>query len=380
MEQNKQNKQNSKKFDLKNLSHEQKVKYIGIVGIAIVCFSMVGYGYYSNNSDENTDTIEEMTNPEAELSKYNSKLEALNGKKDPNLANDLEATFAQDNRDSVDVSFEELDRQIANLGNSQPASQPQQQMQSAPISSGGGGGGYNGGGARSGGSASNSHNVYGNYDMWQTNEPPNSRIEYANKNNRPAVASTTQQPKPVKPQPQPQPIRTEIEYVEPVAYQPQPTQQRGTNYPQQVVAEPKQVRAKLISQGYATTGKSLSFILLEPTTIAGQSVKKGQVITGVAREQDNRLNVGFSSIKIEGKVYNASMELLGSDGMKGLPISQKEDKGNGIEEDVKNTAGNVASRFPVVGGLINSATRSSNKTGSQSIKLTSNITCYILIY
>lgn len=368
------NSKNKKKFDLKNVSKEDKVKYLGIAGILIVGGSIMGYGYFSNQ-EENTDTIEAMSNPEAELSKYNSKLDALNGKKDPNLANDLERTFAEEKKqEDGEVNYDELDRQIANLGKSHP-NQPQQNQQPTSQSvSNSGGGGYSGGGSSRGG-ASNSHNVYGNYDMWQTNEPANSRIEYSNKNNRPA---------PKQSRPQQQYKSDNIEYVEAkqsATYQPAQPQVR-TSYSQEVVLEPRQVKAKLISQGYATSGRSLSFILLEPTTIAGQSVKKGQVITGVAKEQDNRLNVNFSSIKIDNKVYNASMELIGSDGMKGLPISQQEDSGNGaVENEVRNQAGNVVSRVPIIGGIVSSATRGGNRSNSnQSVKLTSNITCYILIY
>lgn len=359
-----------KKFDLRNLSKEDRIKYLGMTGILLVGFSIMGYGYYSNNNDDNTGEITEMTNPEAELSKYNTKLDALNGKKEPNIGNDLEKTFSQDSKDSVDVSFEELDRQISNLGKS-PHNNSSQNLQSTSQNVSHSGGNNYGGGSSRGGGASNSHNVYGNYDMWQTNEPPNSRIEYSNKNNRTIHRQPRQQ----------QPKANNIEYVEDI-YQPQPQQpQTKHSYSQQAVVEHRQVKAKLISQGYATSGKALSFVLLEPTTIAGQSVKKGQVITGIAKEQDNRLNVNFTSIKIDNKVYNASMELIGSDGMKGLPISQQEESGNGaVENEVRYQAGNVVSRVPIIGGIVSSATRGNRSNNNQPVKLTSNITCYIIVY
>ena len=55
----------------------------------------------------------------------------------------------------------------------------------------------------------------------------------------------------------------------------------------------------MITQGYASNGKSISFVLLEPTTIAGKKTKKGQIITGIAKEDRNRLSVSFSEIKID---------------------------------------------------------------------------------
>ena len=60
----------------------------------------------------------------------------------------------------------------------------------------------------------------------------------------------------------------------------------------------------MITQGYASNGKSISFVLLEPTTIAGKKTKKGQIITGIAKEDRNRLSVSFSEIKIDNQSYD----------------------------------------------------------------------------
>lgn len=354
----KNNKKQNKKFDIKNLSQEDKVKFIGIAVIALVFCSFIAYGYYSNNSNEDENVVEEMSNPDAELNKYNTKLDAMNGKKDPNLANDLENTFSQtDMGEEESVNFDELDRQIANLGNPTPTSKEE----NTPTFSNAGVGG---GGSRT--APQNSHNVYGNYDMWQTNEPKNNNIGYSNKSNNIPKKPKYEQPK--------------IEYVE----TPMPTTTIAQASPAKQVAEAKQVKAKLISKGQVTTGRTLSFMLLESTTIAGQKTAKGQIITGVAQEQNNRLFVEFSSVKINDKVYPATIELIGSDGMRGLPIAQSEDRNNNgaLENEVRNQAGNIVSRVPIVGGVLNSVTRtgSRNTTTNQSITLGSNITCYVMIY
>lgn len=154
-----------------------------------------------------------------------------------------------------------------------------------------------------------------------------------------------------------------------------------TSLPQQNLKAPQQVKAKLISQGYAQTGRNLTFMLLEPAEIAGKKTKKGQLITGTAQEQNNRLLINFAGIKIDDRIYPVNIELLGSDGGKGLPIAGGEDTHNNVEGEIRNQAGGLVSRIPVVGGVISSVTRSSgNNNRNQSIKLNSNIKCYLMIY
>lgn len=154
-----------------------------------------------------------------------------------------------------------------------------------------------------------------------------------------------------------------------------------TSLPQQNLKDPQQVKAKLISQGYAQTGRNLTFMLLEPAEIAGKKTKKGQLITGTAQEQNNRLLINFAGIKIDDRIYPVNIELLGSDGGKGLPIAGGEDTYNNVEGEIRNQAGGLVSRIPVVGEVISSVTRSSgNNNRNQSIKLNSNIKCYLMIY
>lgn len=338
----------NKKFDLKNITHEQKVKIIGISIIAVVAISMISYGYFSGEEkDENI--VEEMTNPEAELSEYNTKLAGINAKENTNLAGDLENTFSNEikEEDKEEINFDELDRQIASFGKSNSEKEdytPVQNNNSKPQ---------------------NNHNVYGDYQMWQTNEPKNSKIEYSNK--RPVVVKSTKETFQNQVE-----SSNEIVYKEPVIVQKPISKQQ---------LEPQQVKAKLISQGYAQTGRNLTFILLEPAEIAGKKTKKGQLITGTAQEQNNRLLINFAGIKIDDRIYPVNIELLGSDGGKGLPIAGGEDTYNNVEGEIRNQAGGLVNRIPVVGGVISSVTRSSgNNNRNQSIKLNSNIKCYLMIY
>lgn len=136
-----------------------------------------------------------------------------------------------------------------------------------------------------------------------------------------------------------------------------------------------QIKARLLSQGYVNTGKSISFVLLEKAVLQGKTVKKGQIVTGVAQEQNNRLLVKFSTIKVEGKILPVEMQLYGSDGMEGLPISATEqNQNNPTSSIVSNTLGNI----PVVGGIANDAIQNNGNNRRSNIKLTPNISCIIL--
>lgn len=136
-----------------------------------------------------------------------------------------------------------------------------------------------------------------------------------------------------------------------------------------------QIKARLLSQGYVNTGKSISFVLLEKAVLQGKTVKKGQIVTGVAQEQNNRLLVKFSTIKVEGKILPVEMQLYGSDGMEGLPISATEqNQNNRTSSIVSNTLGNI----PVVGGIANDAIQNNGNNRRSNIKITPNISCIIL--
>ena len=347
MENNPKKKNKKSLLDFKNLSTEEKQKF-GAIGVFVLIFcGIMYYGISNYSSDSGNEEVVEFSNPEAEQSKYNTKLDALNPKENPQSSNDLEYTFNQKEGESQNnsVDFEQLDRQLAQAGNvreSQPIASNNTTTQSP----------------------SNSHNVYGDYDMWQNKEPSNSKIGYSNKSNvpsktRPVKTASTPHYETVSESAISSPVSTPIQSYE------VPTKNNLTN---------TKVRAKLITQGYASSGKSISFVLLEPTTIAGKKTKKGQVITGTAKEQNNRLSVNFSEVKIDGQRYPVSMQLIGFDGYEGFPISTNATENN---SQIKDRAINETNRIPVVGGVISTITA---KKVDNRLKLGGNVECTIAIF
>lgn len=332
-------------------SNADRRKIIVYTIAGIVCVGLLAIVIALNSTSTETE-VADFTNPDAqEVAKYNSRTEANQMKKDSadlNLA--MDNLFAENNNSPITTPednstfYEPSYSPPANTGYQQPT-------YSSP--SGSSGGSYN------------SHSTYGDYSMWQSEEPKNNSVGYTNKKGAPQKVKAGKEPD-----------YTEIPNN---GYQ-EPSYQGQDFTPTKSLSDGKQIRAKLLSQGYATSGRSLSFVLLEPTTIAGVSVPKGQVVTGVAAEQNNRLLVNFSSIKVKNKVYQANLQLFGSDGMAGLPIgggggdNQTANKG-------KDIVANQANRIPVVGGIIGSAVRNSgNSTPDNKIKLSSNIECVIVNY
>ena len=141
------------------------------------------------------------------------------------------------------------------------------------------------------------------------------------------------------------------------------------------------IRTKLLSSGYATTGRSLSFVLLEPFTTNGQSFKKGQVITGTSKIDKDRLTVRFNAIKSNSKTVLLNARLLGYDGAEGLPIVQNEASQGGINTDgISSEANRQINRIPVVGRVLTSIGTGKGGSGKTQIQLTENTECIIEIF
>lgn len=322
-------------FDFKNLSKEDKTKY-GAFGVMFLIFcGFIWYGM-SNYSDDSEKENVEFSTPEAELGEYNNKLDALNSdEKITNTGSGLEHTFTTtEEKKEEGFNFEQLDRQLAGIGQ-QPQNQP------AP---------------------SNSHDVYGDYNMWQTQEPTRSNIGYKNAQKRPKVVKSK-----------------EIVYDEVPTdvggYSPPPSNNYNSySNDRKSIAQAKQIPAQLISQGEIQEGRVLTFTLKEPAVIAGQSLPKNFPIQGIASFQNNRIMVTFNAINVNKKLYPVNIQLLDSNGIEGIGIVGAKERNTEIEDQVANQA---TSRIPVIGGIINSARK--KNTNVRSVKAQPT-TVYLLVH
>lgn len=346
------------KFDFKNISTEDRNKYFayGVFGIAI-CGIMI-YGISNYTSDEKTEEVVEFSNPEAEQSKYNSKLEAMNPKTPMQSSNSLENTFtpsddlAQNNKDA---DFQTLDKQLSELGSGKSVVQNDSRSISSGTTS----------------TPSNSHDVYGNYSMWQEKEPSNNKIGYASKKN-PVTSSPSSR------------TTSKPSYTEVSSSQPEVTYKEPSfsGFGEKQAVSIAQVKSKLISQGEASNNRSISFVILENFTLNGETISKGKSYAiGSIQLENNRIYAKINTIKANGKMYNVSGKILGYDGEDGLPYSMNEPSGSSNAGGVlKDEAGRMINSVPVVGGVISRATSGGSKNKSNKISLSGNIECTIVIY
>lgn len=224
-------------------------------------------------------------------------------------------------------------------------------------------------------SPTNSHSTYGNSSMWSNDVPSGSNIGYSELGNvitKPQATpkrknNTTYQAAP--------PVEDNINFETQFNT---PSQAISTPNERNVAKVGKSIRGKLISSGYATSGRSLSFVLLENFTIGSETIKKGQVVTGSSIIDDNRVFVKFNTIKVNGKNLPINARLIGYDGGEGLLIRGNSSSGNEAGNIIKDEAQSQASRIPVVGGLIGRATGSGNSRNENKIQLTSNVECTIM--
>lgn len=332
-----------KKFDFKSLIEDKgKLALIGIM--ALIVIGVVFYLFSIMQGDEEKEVID-FSNPEADLVEYNNKLEAITGKKEQESVNDLEYTFANandvENENKIMPNFENLDRQLAQMGN------PVQQEQSLRPANN---------------VATNNHDVYGDYNMWQTSEPQKSNIGYSNTQNRPRVVKSKEiRPKYQNVEEEEIPISSVVAPTESFA-RVEPVQKKG-------LTQAIQVPAQLISQGYMEEGRMLSFAIKEPITIAGQKLPKNFVIQGRSQIQDNRVMVKFSAIKFNNKLYPVQINLLDSNGLEGLGISGGDEK-DSSESLGRQVVSQGTNRIPIVGGIIGGVINNKgNKSSVRRIKL-----------
>lgn len=338
-----------KKIDFKNITPEQKKQFLVGGGLIIVVGAFI-YFATPKSDDKKADDFNIPEN--TDVKNYNSKTDALNNKRTQQTGQDLGEIYKNDSVKTETLNFSELDKQMAQaqFNSSNQKDEPKTTSNNPPQQS-----------------ISNSHNVYGDYAMWQSNEPKNSSVGYSSKKN----------PNKSKQSPSYEEITPTTNYTAP---------NYSSNNNNNNAFSNNQVQAKLLTTGQAVDGSKLTFVLLEPAKFSGIETKKGQTIQGIVKEENGRLLVNLQSIKINNKVYPINAKLLGDDGIEGLSIggsgkSKSSKVGETARNVGENVAGNVVGSIPVIGAVLSSAVRSGNRSnGQEPINLSSNIRAIIMIY
>lgn len=330
----------------KSQTEDQRRKIIAYTIVGFLGLGMFSAVYFSK-SENTVKKVDELSNPDAKAGKnYNSRLEAnqMDRKDSSNINMAINEIFGTSKPESVTEEKNEINSEVYY----EPDYSSPQNSQSNYSGSGSGGG------------ASKRRSYYSEYEKNNDSEfyeePKNIlSISKAEKREPNKIYSAKND--------------TGLEELRENIYK----EEEVSNI--QKERKTGQIKARLLSQGFINTGKSISFVLLEKAEINNITTKKGQIITGIAQEQNNRLMVKFSTIKIEGKIILVDMQLYGSDGLEGLPISGIEQQSSGRTSSIINsTIGSI----PVVGGIANDAIQNNSGNRKSNIKLPPNVSCIIL--
>lgn len=361
-----------KKFNISELFRDKKVKNIIVVVVALIAASLFLYFLFGNDKnpeEERNDKIVKVGEEDARLNFNvpNAALDSVEQSKMNMYNKGMEDSINLAKRTQEALSFSNGDTPLTTSSGNFDADgfsdSDFEAMRSSAIRS----------------SNRNKHSTYGNGSMWSNKPASGSNVGYSD------LGSVVEKPRAQAPSrsynPPNQVATDEGSFV----FEPERAPSYSYNnsqsaVPQNQIRNEQTISARLISKGYATNGRSLSFVLLEPFTYKGETIKKGQPIVGTAKIENNRIFVKFSSAKLNGKTVAVKGNVVGIDGDPGLPIAnvEQDDFGDNVKDEVVSQS----SRIPVVSGVVRTVQNLSTKRSANSNKiyLTENTKCTISLY
>ena len=374
--------------------------FYGVIG-AVAILALLGWNMMSSEKKPESDEIE---TPEKKREAYDSRLQAYNTEKQEANMGDLNKSFgntdkkeANNTNSSQDNSlFADIDRQIANMAgsrqepeNTPPPAQPEPKQQTVPVKSGSASGGGGGVSAAPSTPVKKSRKELRNDRLQEEAKQAIARGDYnnpvivsakasqqtLNKGNDNTDFSEVDKYVPTASTGAP-PARIDVKSGKPQKFSDLPaTEQRRIllQTGQSQYKESEYIQAKIVSTGKIKPGQTIYLMLQEDAVLSFRKVPRGTRIGGVVRMNDNRMTVEFSSFNLKGEVIDVTLDLYGTDGILGLPVSgedvTREAKDDGINEAISHTG--RAGRF------IGSITKSLQRTKDNSVDLGNNISCIL---
>lgn len=338
-----------------------------LLGILIGGFMLIN----TLNSDEEAEKSEDFSTPESQRQAYNSKLEAYKSKKEVANVGTFEERFSSEEKENTSSSekeeaglFDAIDKQIANMG-ATPPSESETKKQ-------------------------NTHNVYGDYSMWET-QPKEKKVK---------EARTTQPNITKKEDTTPEKISVYEEEVNKYLEQEQPktTKKQKKEAPKfedlplseqrrikletgGQLEDSQEISAVVFSTGRISTGQMIAFRTTEDAVLSFKKIPKGTIINGEAMVRENRLEVRFSTIKFFNKNTNkketlkVNFDVYSTDGVKGLPIEGGESVTQETEEEATEE---LVSHTGRIGRALNSINKAVKRKKDLSVDLGKNIKCTLV--
>ena len=374
--------------------------FYGVIG-AVAILAILAWGMMSSEKKPESDEIE---TPEKKREAYDSRLQAYNTEKQEANMGDLNKSFgntdkkeANNTNSSQDNSlFADIDRQIANMAgsrqepeNTPPPAQPEPKQQTVPVKSGSASGGGGGVSAAPSTPVKKSRKELRNDRLQEEAKQAIARGDYnnpvivsakasqqtLNKGNDNTDFSEVDKYVPTASTGAP-PARIDVKSGKPQKFSDLPaTEQRRIllQTGQSQYKESEYIQAKIVSTGKIKPGQTIYLMLQEDAVLSFRKIPRGTRIGGVVRMNDNRMTVEFSSINLKGEILDVTLDLYGTDGILGLPVSgedvTREAKDEGINEAISHTGR--------VGKFVGSVTKSLQRTKDNSVDLGNNISCIL---
>lgn len=374
--------------------------FYGVIG-AVAILAILAWSMMSSEKKPESDEIE---TPEKKREAYDSRLQAYNTEKQEANMGDLNKSFgntdkkeANNTNSSQDNSlFADIDRQIANMAgsrqepeNTPPPAQPEPKQQTVPVKSGSASGGGGGVSAAPSTPVKKSRKELRNDRLQEEAKQAIARGDYnnpvivsakasqqtLNKGNDNTDFSEVDKYVPAASTGAP-PARIDVKSGKPQKFSDLPaTEQRRIllQTGQSQYKESEYIQAKIISTGKIKPGQTIYLMLQEDAVLSFRKVPRGTRIGGVVRMNDNRMTVEFSSFNLKGEVIDVALDLYGTDGILGLPVS-----GEDVTRDAKDEGINEAiSHTGRAGRIVGSITKSLQRTKDNSVDLGNNISCIL---
>ena len=332
-------------WDFKNLSEEDKRKYIVYTIFGIISIGVIGIGFsFVGGKDSSNKQVSTMDVPlSSEKEQYETRLQALQKfdtvKVDPNQR--MTQFFARKKADDIEENMEYFNQNKSQT-NINTAYEPihQQVDNTSPVQT-------------------SNYNRYGNSSMWQVDEPQNSNIGYSSANNY--VENRVQQI-----EQRSTTVQTTETYMNNVVTVEQSKKelfengkQVGNGTIQAVVRGTQEVK----------NGQTLRFQTNADGVINGVQIPRNTSLFGVVRFNQYRAEIIIETANINGSIVPVNLVVYSNDGLKGIPISLDESLKQGRNSAVDNVArsgGILGKAGSVVGSVV------SNKVKEPAVKFIDN--------
>lgn len=138
--------------------------------------------------------------------------------------------------------------------------------------------------------------------------------------------------------------------------------------------ESESIKAKIMSTGTIKNGQTVRIITEETANLNYNVIPSGTIIAGIVNFSENRMNIKFSTIRLKNKIIKVNLVVYSMDGLEGFAVDSEnftEDVENeGISEAVKATGR--------VGRIVGSVISSKKRAREISVDLGRDVRCILV--